>query len=88
MGLVKQKTARNTMDWDYFEVFAREEQDGPLFHLGSVSAPNKPGRSWAGADGLLRKALGGDVYLPAGRGDACDLGERHDRDCLSGARRE
>ena len=42
MGLVKQKTARNTMDWDYFEVFAREEQDGPLFHLGSVSAPNKP----------------------------------------------
>ena len=53
MGLVKQKTARNTMDWEYFEVFAREEPDGPLFHLGSVSAPNKPA-----ADGLLREALG------------------------------
>jgi len=30
------------MDWEYFEVFAREEADGPLFHLGSISAPNRP----------------------------------------------
>lgn len=29
------------MAWSYFEVFAREEADGPLFHLGCVSAPNR-----------------------------------------------
>lgn len=41
MGLVKQKSARQTMEWAYYEVFAREEADGPLFHLGCVSAPNR-----------------------------------------------
>ena len=45
------------MDWEYFEVFAREEPDGPLFHLGRSAHPiSRP--QWAGADGLLRKALG------------------------------
>ena len=68
MGLVKQKTARNTMDWEYFEVFAREEPTVPCFILGRSARPISP-RQWAGADGLLRKALGRDVYLPAGRGD-------------------
>jgi len=41
MGLVKAKTARDTRSYDYYEVFAREELDGNLFHLGCLSAPNR-----------------------------------------------
>ncbi len=41
MGLVKEKTARDTMAYDYYEVFAREEMDGPLAHIGCLSAPNQ-----------------------------------------------
>ena len=41
MGLVKEKTARDTMAYDYYEVFAREEMDGTLGHLGCLSAPNR-----------------------------------------------
>lgn len=28
------------MDYDYYEVFAREKMDGQLAHIGCLSAPN------------------------------------------------
>ena len=40
MALVKHKTPLPTMTYDYYEVFAREEMDGPLSHIGCLSAPN------------------------------------------------
>lgn len=40
MGMVKDKTALPTTSYDYYEVFAREEMDGPLAHIGCLSAPN------------------------------------------------
>ena len=40
MGLVRHKTALPTTTYDYYEVFAREEMDGPLSHIGCLSAPN------------------------------------------------
>ena len=40
MGTVKDKTPLPTMSYDYYEVFAREELDGPLAHVGCLSAPN------------------------------------------------
>ena len=40
MGIVKDKTPLRTTTFDYYEVFAREEMDGPLAHIGCLSAPN------------------------------------------------
>ncbi len=41
MGMVKDKVPLPVTDYDYYEVFAREEMDGNLFHLGCLSAPNR-----------------------------------------------
>ena len=40
MGLVKTKIPLPTTSYDYYEVFAREEIDGALAHIGCLSAPN------------------------------------------------
>ncbi|MEP0200869.1 MAG: hypothetical protein ABJ084_03540 [Halioglobus sp.] len=40
MGLVKAKIPLPVTTYDYYEVFAREESDGPLAHIGCLSAPN------------------------------------------------
>ena len=40
MGTVKEKVPLPVMEYDYYEVFAREEMDGPLAHIGCLSAPN------------------------------------------------
>ena len=41
MGTVKDKVPLPVTEYDYFEVFAREEMDGPLAHIGCLSAPNQ-----------------------------------------------
>lgn len=40
MGLVKDKIPLPVTSYDYYEVFAREEMDGHLAHIGCLSAPN------------------------------------------------
>lgn len=40
MGTVKDKIPLPVTSYDYYEVFAREEMDGPLAHIGCLSAPN------------------------------------------------
>jgi 1,2-phenylacetyl-CoA epoxidase PaaB subunit len=40
MGLVKKKIPLPVTEYDYYEVFAREQMDGPLTHIGCLSAPN------------------------------------------------
>lgn len=40
MATVKDKTSLPTTTYDYYEVFAREEMDGHLAHIGCLSAPN------------------------------------------------
>jgi len=40
MGLVKDKIPLPVTTYDYYEVFAREEMDGHLSHIGCLSAPN------------------------------------------------
>jgi 1,2-phenylacetyl-CoA epoxidase PaaB subunit len=40
MGLVKDKIPLPVTTYDYYEVFAREEMDGNLAHIGCLSAPN------------------------------------------------
>ncbi len=40
MGTVKAKIPLPITTYDYYEVFAREEMDGPLAHIGCLSAPN------------------------------------------------
>ena len=40
MGTVKDKIPLPITSYDYYEVFAREEMDGPLAHIGCLSAPN------------------------------------------------
>ncbi len=40
MGEVKDKVPLPVTEYDYYEVFAREEMDGPLAHIGCLSAPN------------------------------------------------
>ncbi len=40
MGTVKKKVPLPVTEFDYYEVFAREEMDGPLAHIGCLSAPN------------------------------------------------
>ena len=40
MSIVRRKTALPTTEYDYYEVFAREKLDGPLAHIGCLSAPN------------------------------------------------
>jgi 1,2-phenylacetyl-CoA epoxidase PaaB subunit len=40
MGTVKDKIPLPVASYDYYEVFAREEMDGPLAHIGCLSAPN------------------------------------------------
>jgi 1,2-phenylacetyl-CoA epoxidase PaaB subunit len=40
MGTVKAKIPLPASSYDYYEVFAREEMDGPLAHIGCLSAPN------------------------------------------------
>lgn len=40
MGTVKDKIPLPVTTYDYYEVFAREEMDGPLAHIGCLSAPN------------------------------------------------
>ena len=40
MSLIKRKTSLPTTEYDYYEVFAREKLDGPLAHIGCLSAPN------------------------------------------------
>ncbi len=41
MGTVKDKVPLPVTEYDYYEVFAREEMDGPLAHIGCLSAPNQ-----------------------------------------------
>ena len=41
MGTVKDKIPLPVTEYDYYEVFAREEMDGPLAHIGCLSAPNQ-----------------------------------------------
>ena len=41
MGEVKDKVPLPVTEYDYYEVFAREEMDGPLAHIGCLSAPNQ-----------------------------------------------
>jgi 1,2-phenylacetyl-CoA epoxidase PaaB subunit len=41
MGTVKDKVPLPVTEYDYYEVFAREEMDGPLAHIGCLSAPNR-----------------------------------------------
>jgi len=40
MGTVKAKVPLPVSTYDYYEVFARETPDGPLAHIGCLSAPN------------------------------------------------
>ena len=40
MGTVKDKIPLPASSYDYYEVFAREEMDGALEHIGCLSAPN------------------------------------------------
>ena len=40
MGTVKGKIPLPTTTYDYYEVFAREQMDGLLAHIGCLSAPN------------------------------------------------
>ncbi|MFK7732958.1 MAG: hypothetical protein AB8B48_15160 [Pseudomonadales bacterium] len=40
MGTVKDKSTLPTMEYDYYEVFAREKMDDALIHIGCLSAPN------------------------------------------------
>lgn len=40
MGIVKDKVPLPVTEYDYYEVFAREEMDGSLAHIGCLSAPN------------------------------------------------
>jgi 1,2-phenylacetyl-CoA epoxidase PaaB subunit len=40
MGLVKDKVPLPVTTYDYYEVFAREQMDGDLAHIGCLSAPN------------------------------------------------
>ncbi len=40
MATVKNKIPLPVTTYDYYEVFAREVMDGPLAHIGCLSAPN------------------------------------------------
>jgi len=40
VSLVREKKPLPTSEYDYYEVFAREMMDGPLAHIGCLSAPN------------------------------------------------
>ena len=40
MGLVKDKIPLPVTTYDYYEVFAREQMDGHLAHIGCLSAAN------------------------------------------------
>jgi len=40
MGKVNDKIPLPVTEYDYYEVFAREEMDGPLAHIGCLSAAN------------------------------------------------
>ena len=40
MGTVKEKVPLPVTEYDYYEVFAREESDGPLAHIGCLSGAN------------------------------------------------
>ena len=40
MGTVKDKIPLPVTEYDYYEVFAREEMDGLLAHIGCLSAAN------------------------------------------------
>ncbi len=41
MGIAREKKPLSTMEYDYYEVFAREHMDGALAHIGCLSAPNE-----------------------------------------------
>ena len=40
MGTVKDKVPLPVTEYDYYEVFAREDSDGPLAHIGCLSGAN------------------------------------------------